>query len=91
MTQPFRLHDMTFGGDELVDKEIAALITGLSVRTIEDWTSKRKLPIFYLGPRTVRYRVRELFEWVNQHAVIIETNKNNEIKRNNNVKYFTKQ
>jgi len=90
MTQQYRLHDMTFGGDELVDKEIAALITGLSVRTIEDWTSKRKLPIYYLGPRSIRYRIKELVDWVNQHAVIIETKKNNEGKRNNNVKYYTK-
>lgn len=91
MQQEFRVHDTTYGGDELVDKQVAALITGLSVRTIEDWTSKRKLPIFRLGSRIIRYRVNELFDWVNQHAVDITASKLNEKNnRNSNEKYYTK-
>lgn len=75
MGQMIRIKGMCFGGDELVDKSVACFITGLSMRTLEDWTSKRKLPIYKLGPKTVRYRVREVLDWVNAQAVTIPQDK----------------
>lgn len=69
MQEKYQLRNIEVGADELVNKSLACLITGVSIRTLEDWTTKGKLPIYKLSPRTVRYRVRELIQWVNERAV----------------------
>lgn len=69
MSEKYQLRNIEVGADQLVNKSIACLITGVSIRTLEDWTTKGKIPMYKLSPRTVRYRVRELIDWVNQHAV----------------------
>jgi hypothetical protein len=63
------IENTKFGLDEMVDRFIAAKITGLAPRTIQNLASERKLP-FYKAGRTVNgYLVRELLEWCESRKV----------------------
>lgn len=63
------LNGKEYCGDELVTCETVALMTGLSKRTIEDMASRRELPMYKLGKRANRYKVREIINWMEARRV----------------------
>ena len=48
--------------EQYVDKSYVASYLGMSVRTIEDLTSKRQLPTYKFGS-SIRYRFGDIREW----------------------------
>lgn len=63
------LHGVKYSGDELVNAEFVAMMTDLSKRTIQDMTSRRELPMYKLGKRANRYKIREIFEWIEARKI----------------------
>jgi predicted DNA-binding transcriptional regulator AlpA len=55
--------------DELVDAEMVSLMTGLSIRTIRDLASQRRIPCYKLSTRAMRYRVAEIIDWIDRKKV----------------------
>ncbi len=58
--------------DQLWDFEQAAHYLHCSPGTIRVWTSQRKLPFVRVGSRLVRYRKRDLDQWVEAHGPLEE-------------------
>ena len=54
--------------DSLVDKAWVAEFLGLSVRTVQDMTSRRELPVYKIG-RSVRFHPEEIQEWREKRKV----------------------
>lgn len=52
----------------LTIKELA-LMTGLSVITLRQWTSMGKLPYVKLSPKAVRYPLSKINEWIKSKEV----------------------
>jgi hypothetical protein len=80
-----KLNGIRYDGDELVNKRVASIITGLSVRTIETLTAQRGIPAFKVLSR-VFYRVSELYDWVESNRIgepPINANKNDSTNNNN--------
>lgn len=69
MINKIYLHGKEFSGDEMVNAEVVAIMTGLSKRTIEDMTSRRELPMYKLATRANRYKVREIMEWLGARKI----------------------
>ena len=63
------MYGKEYCGDELVTCEVVALMTGLSKRTIEDMASRRELPMYKLAKRANRYKVSEIFEWIDTKRI----------------------
>lgn len=53
----------------LLDKAGAALYLGTSERHIQRLWHERRLPGVKLGPRKVRFRVRDLDQWISDNTV----------------------
>lgn len=49
--------------DDMISVEQAVPLLGLSKRTIQDMAARRELPLYKIG-KSVRFRVRELEEWL---------------------------
>lgn len=46
-----------------------AKITGFSVGTLYHWVSQRRIPVVRLSSRCVRFRLRDLEDWVAEKVV----------------------
>ena len=64
--------DKTYGYDERVDSQVAAQILGLSPRTIRDMATRRELPIYKVGARTIRYRISDLLDWAEGKKISVK-------------------
>lgn len=64
MSDGIEIDGYKFSGGELVDYKIAAKILGLAPRTVQNLGVARILPVYKIGTRSNRYRIRELLEWV---------------------------
>jgi len=63
------LNGKEFSGDELVNSEVVAVMTGLAKRTIEDMASRREIPMYKIARRANRYKVREIFKWIEARKI----------------------
>ena len=63
------LYGKEFGGDELVDCNVIALLLGLSKRTVQDMVSRRELPMYKISKKANRFKVREILEWLEVRKV----------------------
>jgi len=68
MENGLKINRIRYDGDELVDKHVASMITGLSVRTIERLSGERALPMFKIRSKN-HYRVSELYDWVESNRI----------------------
>lgn len=61
---------MTNDSDRLMNQSEAAVILGVSARTLEKWRVKGGGPLFVKVGSSVRYRVCDLQSWIagNSHA-----------------------
>lgn len=57
-------HDQGMGGDELLTTVEVAQYLRVGVNTLEQWRSRGKGPAFVRVGRRVRYRRREIEEWM---------------------------
>jgi excisionase family DNA binding protein len=60
MLQPKDKIETSSPATEFVDKHVVAEFLNISVRTVEQWTRKRKIPYFRTGYHTVRYRLNDI-------------------------------
>ena len=51
------------------DKNAAAVLFGVSPRTIEAWTQRREIPFVRISHRCVRYDLAALTEWARERTV----------------------
>ena len=58
--------------DRLLKAENTAPILDITVRTLREWTSDRKIPHVKIG-HTVRYRLSDLMTWADERRVAAET------------------
>ena len=72
MDKYINIENKSYGHDEQVDSDIASRIVGLSPRTIRDMATRRELPIYKVGSRTIRYRVSDLLKWVESKKISVE-------------------
>ena len=63
------LYGSEYCGEELVDVVTVALFLGLSKRTVEGMASRRELPMYKIANRANRFKVREIFEWIDTKRV----------------------
>ena len=68
MKKKILIDDKNYSEDDMVDFNAAASITGLSVRTIQDMSSRRELPMYKVRGLN-RYRVGELLSWLKERKV----------------------
>jgi len=71
MNKKVNIADKYYGHDELVDSLVASRIIGFAPRTIRDMATKRILPIYKIGPKTIRYKVSDMLEWVEKRRIVI--------------------
>jgi predicted DNA-binding transcriptional regulator AlpA len=69
MCKNIHVYGRQLSGDELVDAKMVASMTGLSVRTIRDLASQRKIPCYKVSSRAMRYKVSEIIDWIDQKKV----------------------
>lgn len=69
MKRTIFLYGKEYGGEELVDVSMVALLLGLSKRTVEDMVSRRELPMYKIASRANRFKVREIFEWIESKKI----------------------
>ena len=69
MQKTIFLYGSEYCGEELVDVATVALFLGLSKRTVEGMVSRRELPMYKLANRANRFKVREIFHWVDTKRV----------------------
>jgi len=55
--------------DELLAEQRAAQLLGLSTRTLQAWRVKGYGPAFIRAGRAVRYRRRDLLDWMDANTV----------------------
>ena len=55
--------------DALVREEVAAELLNVSVRTLQSWRLRRTGPPFVQVGRAVRYRRRDLINWIEANTV----------------------
>lgn len=67
-TTSVRIGETIYGPDQLLPLETVAQYIGLSVRTVQDMARRRTLPVHKIG-RTVRIRISELDEWLEDRKV----------------------
>jgi predicted DNA-binding transcriptional regulator AlpA len=54
--------------EALLTEEIAARLLSLSPRTLQTWRSEKRGPAFVRMGRSVRYRLRVLLQWIDDHT-----------------------
>ena len=64
------LYGKEYGGEELVDVGTVALFIGLSKRTVEGMVSRRELPMYKVTAKTNRFKVSEIFEWLESKKLV---------------------
>lgn len=57
-----------------IDKRALALRMGIALRTVDNWL-QRGLPHLKLGPRRVRFDLREVDEWFRIHCRVVRKGK----------------
>jgi len=70
MNQYNKLEDEIFNLDRLIDEKEAADLLCYSVRALQNWRHRGGGPKFIkVSSRSVRYRVRDIQEWVENKTV----------------------
>ena len=55
--------------DTLLTEVQAADVLNLSIRTLQAWRTKRSGPSFVRAGRAIRYRRRDLYDWMDANTV----------------------
>lgn len=58
-----------FESDALLGEVQAARLLNLSVRTLQAWRTKLSGPSFVRAGRAIRYRRRDLYDWMDANTV----------------------
>lgn len=78
MTRKPDTQERQYNDDDLVDSYGAARVMGLSPRTIRDMATKRLIPLYKLGPRTTRFKLRDIKNWAESKRIDLSKSINGE-------------
>ena len=54
--------------DRLLDKYEVAKILKMSHRTIEGWVPKKRIPYIRVGPKNVRFSIKQIQKWLDENT-----------------------
>ena len=62
------MDDNTYSPDDWVDTHVAAKITGFTYGTLRTWRSSKKGPVYSKLGKAIRYEVRDLQSYMEDHV-----------------------